>query len=79
MEDILSFMSIYYKCSALAENWELTQPERFACNETYQIIKRLFVDAEVRQLLTPEQNAEGYRLFKSWEAANPDVVQSLKW
>jgi len=78
MEDLLNFITVYYQCSALAETYELSQPQRFACNETYQIIKRLFLDAELKQVLTHEQNTEGYLLFKSWEAENPALVQSLQ-
>ena len=78
MEELWNHLVTYYHCSTLAETWQLTQPERFACNDTYQQIKRLFVGAELDQRLTAQQNLEAYQLFKSWESENASLVEYLR-
>ena len=81
MEDFVALITIYYECSALAEAHVLTQTERFACNETYQQAKRLFLDgplAEPGSILTREQNTQAFLLFKAWEADNAALVAQLK-
>lgn len=78
MEELLSYLTVYYECTAMAEAAELSQSGRFACNETYQQIKRLFLGADKTQILTHEQNVEAFRLFKAWEADNPILRQELK-
>ena len=81
MEDLLPMLSVYYQCTAMAEAHVLTQIERFACNETYQQVKRLFLDGDLAQpgsVLTRAQNTEAYLLFKSWEVENVGLVEQLK-
>lgn len=81
MDDFLSLITVYYECSALAEAHVLTQVERFACNETYQQAKRLFLDGPQSlpgSALTRDENTRAFLLFKEWEAANADLVAQLK-
>jgi len=81
MEDLLNLLSVYYQCTALAELHQLTQVERFACNETYQQAKRLFLDGDLARpgsILTHEQNTRAYLLFKSWEVENAALVKTLR-
>lgn len=78
MDEVHNFLAIYYHCTALAEAHVLSQADRYACNETYQQVKRLFIGVDLTQALTIEQNAKAYDLFKSWEAAHPEIVQALK-
>jgi len=81
MEDLLTLLDVYYQCTALAEAHQLSQIERFACNETYQQAKRLFLDGPLQHpgsILTPEQNMQAYLRFKSWEVENADLVAQLR-
>lgn len=77
MPELLTLLEVYYQCTALAEAHQLSQIERFACNETYQQAKRLFLEGPLRQpgsVLTQEQNTLAYLRFKEWEIHNADVV-----
>jgi hypothetical protein len=81
MSDLLTLLSVYYECVSLAHDGLLTQTERFACNETYQQAKRLFLDGHLRlpqSILTPEQNTLAYARFKAWEVENAELVRLLK-
>ena len=81
MEDFTTLLTVYYQCTAMAEAHVLTQVERFACNETYQQVKRLFLDGDLSRpgsFLTHEQNTQAYLLFKSWEIENASLVETLK-
>lgn len=82
MPEIIALLTIYYHCGALAAEGLLTQTERFACNETYQQAKRLFLEDEVLRrpgsVLTPEQNTRAFLRFKTWEQANAALVAELK-
>lgn len=81
MPDLIELLSVYYQCTPLAEAGLLTQTERFACNETYQQAKRLFLDGDLRlpgSILTHEQNTQAYLSFKDWEIRNAGLVQLLK-
>lgn len=81
MEDLLTLLNVYYQCTALAEAHQLTQIERFACNETYQQAKRLFLEGPLQQpgsVLTQEQNTLAYLRFKEWEVENAQLVARLR-
>lgn len=75
MDELWTYVAAYYQCTALAEAHVLTQTERFACNETYQQVKRLILGADVTQHLTREQNLEAYVRFKSWEVENAELIK----
>ena len=81
MTDLMDLLTVYYQCAPLADAGLLTQTERFACNETYQQAKRLFLEGDLRlpgSVLTLEQNTLAFLRFKEWEAANPDVIRVLR-
>ncbi|MEP3847421.1 MAG: hypothetical protein ABJM43_18910 [Paracoccaceae bacterium] len=81
MIEIVALVTVYYQCTALAEEGLLTQSERFACNSTYQQIKREFVQDIVDPtdyVLKSEQNVLAFQRFKTWEAENADLVRELK-
>ena len=81
MIEIVTLLTVYYRCAALAEEGLLTQGERFACNDTYQQIKREFVQETADpsdHVLRSQQNILAFRRFKSWEAENADLVRKLK-
>lgn len=81
MIELVTLLTFYYKCAALAEEGLLTQGERFACNSTYQEIKSAFVEETVPPsdpVLRSKQNVLAYQRFKSWEAENADLVRELK-
>ena len=81
MIEIVALLTVYYQCAALAEDGLLTQTERFACNDTYQQIKREFVKdtaAPTDYVLRSKQNVLAFQRFKSWEAENADLVRELK-
>ena len=76
--ELLALLTLYYNCTALATDGLLTQAERFACNETYQQVKRVFAEEDLSTRLTAEQNIRAYRSFKVWEQENAALVQVLK-
>lgn len=81
MTDLFELLTAYYQCSPLADAGLLTQTERFACNETYQQAKRLFLEGDLRlpgSFLTPEQNTQAFLRFKDWETQNAELVRALK-
>lgn len=81
MPDLIDLLSVYYQCTPLADAGLLTQIERFACNETYQQAKRLFLEGDLRRPgseLTLEQNTQAYLSFKAWETENGDLIRLLK-
>ena len=78
MMELLTLLSIYYNCTALAEQGLLSRAERIECNAFYQQVKRHFVGQPPDTLLSHEQNVIAYRKFKSWEAENAELVQDLK-
>ncbi len=82
MSEILTLLSFYYACSALAAEGLLTQGERFECNRAYQTAKVLFLDPEDRPApgedISNPLNKEAYRRFKAWERANPALVEEMK-
>ena len=81
MQELLALLDVYYQCTALAEAHQLTQLERFACNETYQQAKRLFLEGDLAHpgsVLTREENTRAFLAFKEWEADNADLVASMR-
>lgn len=78
MMKLLTLLSVYYTCTAQAEQGLLTRAERFECNSSYQQIKRHFAGKAPNAILTHEQNVAAYRMFKDWEAENADLVNDLK-
>lgn len=82
MMELMTLLTFYYGCATLAEDGLLTQEERFACNGSYQQIKRLFLEDDLpdplAKTLTREQNTLGYLRFKAWEQENPELVADLK-
>lgn len=81
MAELVAILAIYYKCTALANDGLLSQPERFACNHTYQEAKRRFMKDELHHpnaALTAEQNARAYQRFKAWETENAELVRELQ-
>lgn len=81
MIEIVTLLSIYYHCTALAEDGLLSQSERFDCNRTYQQVKREFVKDTADPFdyaLKSQQNVLAFQRFKSWEAENADLVRQLK-
>ena len=83
MIEIVALLTVYYQCTALAEEGLLTQTERFACNSTYQQIKREFVQdiadpSDSDYVLRSQQNVLAFQRFKTWEAENADLVRELK-
>ncbi|MCY4335937.1 MAG: hypothetical protein OXC60_14865 [Litoreibacter sp.] len=81
MMELLTLLAIYYQCGEEAIHGRLTQAQRFACNESYQQAKALFLDEAARApgaRITPAQNAQAYLRFKMWERENAEIVQSLK-
>ncbi len=81
MNDLMSLLEVYYHCTGLAELHQLTQIERFACNETYQQAKRLFLDGDLAKpgsILTREENTRAFLAFKQWESENAALVARLR-
>lgn len=82
MPDVIALLTIYYICASDAAIGALSQEERFACNATYQAAKRGFLRPEEQSApsgrLTAKENILAYQRFKSWEAANMDLVAALK-
>ena len=81
MTQLIALLRVYYQCSAMAEAGLLDRSERFACSETYQEVKAQFLDPDQRMpgaVITSQDNSEAYRRFKAWEAANEDLILSLK-
>ena len=78
--DPATLLAAYYACVALANEGALSQAQRFACNDTYQSAKRMFLpeDASPGAILTPGQNVRAYLRFKRWETENPDIVRALQ-
>ncbi|GGB06130.1 hypothetical protein GCM10011324_15320 [Allosediminivita pacifica] len=74
-------MSLYYFCEASAAERMLPLDEAMACAQLYDSIKIAFLDEPAAPTGTPEriaQNRLGYRGFKAWEAAHPDLVATLR-
>jgi hypothetical protein len=81
MMELVTLLAVYYTCAEEAAHGRLTQTQRFACNETYQQAKNIFLDAEYRipgTYIPPAANVAAYRRFKAWEAENADLVADLK-
>ena len=81
MTKILAMMSLYYFCEASAAERALPVDEAMACAQLYNSIKVAFLDEPPARLGTPEriaQNRLGYRGFKAWEAAHPELVETLR-
>ncbi|WP_298292479.1 hypothetical protein [uncultured Litoreibacter sp.] len=82
MPELVTLLTIYYACAADAAVGVLTQPQRFACNETYQQAKRLFADEphlrHPGSVLTPEQNTVAYLRLRAWEAENASWVREVR-
>ena len=81
MTELLNLLEVYYQCTALAEAHQLTQLERFACNETYQQVKRLFLEGDLARpgsVLTQEENTRAYLAFKDWEIENAALVERMR-
>ncbi len=81
MPELIALLAIYYQCAALAEDGLLTQQERFACNDTYQQAKRLFLEDDLQNhdaKLDADQNRIAYLRLKQWEAENSDLIQDWR-
>lgn len=81
MTELLAILSIYYQCATLAEDWKLTQAERFACRDVYQTAKRMFLEDgehDPNARLTADQNLLAYSRFKAWEAENAALVEEMR-
>ena len=81
MTELLTLLTIYYGCAHEAALGTLTQVQRFACNETYQQAKRVFVVDELphpQAALTPDQNTRAYLALRAWEAENAAWVRETR-
>ncbi len=85
MSALLTLLSSYYLCDAVARERVLTRAEWQACSATYHAVKLAFIDgvsvADYAALSPREQAAvaaAAYAAFKSWEAANPQTVAELR-
>lgn len=81
----LDDLSIHYACSSAAETRVLGFAEARACSTAFRDVKlaflpgvragrsgRLSMSARVRA------GRKGYRLFKCWEAKNPETIDALR-
>jgi hypothetical protein len=81
MTQILALLSFYYLCDQAAATRGLAPHEVARCMATYERMKLEFIDEEPARIGTParvRQSRLGYRGFKAWEAANPDLVRDMR-
>lgn len=81
MPDLIDLLSAYDQCTPVADAGLLTQVELFACNETDQQAKRLFLDGDLRRpgsVLTLGQNTRASLSFKTREMDKAALVRVLK-
>lgn len=81
MSPILNFLPFYYLCDQAAAQQVLSASDVADCMANYDRIKLEFIDQAPAPVGSPEraaQNRLGYIGFKSWEAANPDLVQEFR-
>ncbi|MEM8579098.1 MAG: hypothetical protein AAGF60_14710 [Pseudomonadota bacterium] len=69
MSEFLRVLALYYACDSAAALRPLTAAEVALCMGHYNAVKAHFAG---------ETNVARYRAFKSWEAANGDIVAQLK-
>ncbi|MEL6167239.1 MAG: hypothetical protein AAFR35_01015 [Pseudomonadota bacterium] len=82
MEEFLSVLALYYTCDAAAALRPLGPDEVRVCTDAYESVKVWFTEdfelADPGTLARYEQLLDGYREFKAWEAANPEVVGKVE-
>lgn len=81
MSNLIALVSLYYMCDQAAAQRVMTAFEVSRCMATYEQIKLEFIDETPAALGSVERAAQsrlGYRGFKAWEAAHPDLVRRLR-
>ena len=81
MSEFLDILSIYYVCDALAALRPLDAAEATDCVETYETVKRHFLDVALAPFGTPEraeQMRRAYMDFLAWQNANAGLVSDLR-
>ena len=81
MSPFIALLNLYYLCDQSAALRPLPPSEAQQCAAHYEQVKRSFLDeapAAPGSAERAEQNLRAYRSFKSWEAENPDLVQTLR-
>ena len=81
MSPLLNLLSFYYLCDQAAAQQVLSASDVADCMANYDRIKHEFINQAPAPMGSAEraaQNRLGYISFKSWEAANPDLVQEFR-
>lgn len=85
MPDLFTILAFYYACDQAAMTGALTSEQIHYCTAAYDQVKVRFLTEDELAALAGLSYADravrlrkGYLRFKSWEAANPDVVDLLK-
>ncbi|MDA7426356.1 hypothetical protein [Thalassococcus lentus] len=81
MTNFLAMMTLYYMCDQAAAFRGLTPDEVTNCMANYERMKLEFIDERPAALGSAERAKQirlGYRGFKAWEAANPELVLQMR-
>ena len=85
MPNFFAILAFYYACDSAAMSGALTHEQVSYGSDIFELVKLQFLtDEELAELngLSPAERSlrirKGYLRFKRWEAANPDIVASLK-
>lgn len=85
MPNFFAILAFYYTCNSAAMSGALAHEQVSFGSDLFDLVKTQFLtDEELAELdkLTPAERSlrirKGYLRFKRWEAANPDIVASLK-
>jgi hypothetical protein len=81
MSDFLDTLTVYYFCDAMVALRRLNPAEIAGCMDSYEAVKRHFVEARLAPTGTPErieQMRRAYLNFLAWQNANAVFVADLR-
>jgi len=85
MHNLIALLSVYYTCDAAAALNQLSVDDAVRCSLVYESVKLRFLSeaelTEVSGATTTDRAAalrRGYLRFKSWEAANADLIHTIR-
>lgn len=85
MNDLIAALGVVYACNSWAEQAPVASDLALQCVRAHETVKQYFLtEDEINQLAhlsfkeQTEVKLEGYRRFKTWELANPDLVRDIQ-
>ncbi|WP_224813965.1 hypothetical protein [Hasllibacter sp. MH4015] len=81
MSDFLDLLALYYLCDATALVRTMSGDEVIACTGIYDAVKAWFAPFDLAPVGSLERHAqmiEGYLGFQDWQAANAELVATMR-